>query len=87
MKVIIIDAACFTSKSAAHEYIAESLDFPEYYGKNLDALADLLSELPRNVAIVMSNTDNARTLMGNYADGIAETFRDILGGKCRFTEI
>ena len=87
MKVIIIDAAFFTSRSAAHEYIAEALAFPAYYGKNLDALADCLSELTRGTAVVMANTDTARENLGSYADGIIEAFRDTIGKRGRFTAI
>ena len=87
MKVLIIDAANFTTKAAAHENIAKILDFPAYYGKNLDALADLLSELPRDVSVVMLNSDAARKLIGGYAEGITETFADVLGSKGRFTAV
>ena len=87
MKVIIIDANRFVSKSEAHECISEALAFPEYYGKNLDALADCLSELGRDTAVVMTNSDAAREKLGGYADGIIEAFRDTLGERGRFTEI
>ena len=35
---IILDARCMGSRKEAHEYLREKLDFPEYYGQNLDAL-------------------------------------------------
>lgn len=74
MKIIIIDAKRFTSKNDTHEYISSSLDFPAYYGKNLDALADCLTELPRTTAVIIKNT--AET--SEFAKSIFEVFNEIL---------
>lgn len=43
MKRIILDGNLMTCAIKAHEYIAQAMDFPDYYGKNLDALWDILS--------------------------------------------
>jgi len=85
MKVIIIDCAHFVTKDAAHEYIAKALDFPTYYGKNLDALADCLSEVPKSVSVVIINAAIARAHIGGYVDGIIEAFSDTLGKKGRLS--
>ena len=42
MKEIIIDGDKIESKSEVHEIFVKELDFPDYYGNNLDALADCL---------------------------------------------
>ena len=41
----ILDALRLKDKKEAHEYLSESMHFPEHYGKNLDALYDCLREL------------------------------------------
>ena len=43
-EVRIIGARC-TSQDALHEFVAKKLGFPDYYGANLAALADCLSEM------------------------------------------
>ena len=45
MKQITLDGNILADAAQAHEYLKEMLDFPEYYGKNLDALHDCLGDL------------------------------------------
>lgn len=42
---IILDAARMTEPASAHAYLKEMLRLPDYYGNNLDALYDCLTEL------------------------------------------
>jgi len=44
MEKIILDGTKMCDKTAAHEHIAEMMGFPQWYGNNLDALWDMLSE-------------------------------------------
>ena len=43
--MIVLDAANMTEKNAAHDYLKKALALPDYYGSNLDALYDCLTEL------------------------------------------
>lgn len=45
MKYVVIDCEKLLQKEQAHLYLAEVFNFPDYYGKNLDALFDCLTEL------------------------------------------
>ena len=40
-----IDALKLNDRDSAHDYLAEVFEFPEYYGKNLDALYDCLGDI------------------------------------------
>ena len=53
MKQIILDGNILADAAKVHDYLMEMLDFPEYYGKNLDALHDCLTDL-EDVEIVIT---------------------------------
>ena len=45
MKQIILDGNLLADATKVHDYLKEMLEFPEYYGNNLDALYDCLTDL------------------------------------------
>lgn len=45
MKQITLDGNALIDAAGVHDYLKEMLALPEYYGKNLDALHDCLTEL------------------------------------------
>lgn len=49
----IIDLKNVKDKEEAHKIIKEALNFPDYYGANLDALNDSLSEIEEGSSIVI----------------------------------
>ncbi len=79
MKITPIDVTYLTNKQSAHEYLASALDFPTHYGKNLDALADCLSELPRDRAVIVMNANS----VAQYAERVIDVFIEILGSSNR----
>ncbi len=54
----IIGPRC-TSQETLHEFIAKKLGFPDYYGANLSALADCLSEMgePASITVAIGEHD------------------------------
>lgn len=56
MKTIRLDISNIQTIRALHVYLAYMLDLPAYYGKNLDALHDVLCEESGNVHIVLTGT-------------------------------
>jgi len=75
MKEILIDCAQMTDKKTAHEYLASVLEFPEYYGGNLDALYDCLSELPPCHVTLLNFS--ALSALGEYGEAMRNVFVDV----------
>ena len=59
MKNVILNCEELLQRKKAHQYLAKMLDFPDYYGKNLDALYDCLTELGECI-IVLKDGDKLR---------------------------
>ena len=55
-QVFYIDLKDVTTKKALHEAIARELPLPDYYGHNLDALYDVLTEQGEGWNIIFYNT-------------------------------
>lgn len=55
---VYLDASCLIEKNQAHNYLKEQLQFPEYYGKNLDALYDCLTDF-KDLHIFFTNEEQA----------------------------
>ena len=56
MKYVFLDGEKIISNADLHECFAAALDFPEYYGKNLDALHDALTDITEPVTVIAVNT-------------------------------
>lgn len=77
MKQITLNGKKMTDKETAHEYIAKKLGFPEYYGKNLDALADCLWECCLDRYIRFNHFEEAEANLGEYAEMLLAVFTDV----------
>ena len=52
---LTLDAALFGNAKQVHNYIANALQFPDWYGRNLDALYDCLTERGGDTVIHLKN--------------------------------
>lgn len=75
MKEIIIDGDKIESKSEVHEIFVKELDFPDYYGNNLDALADCLDELNTPVTIKYINRERMKMKFGRFATVLSSVIK------------
>ena len=59
-------------KENPHEYIKEKLDFPDYYGENLDALYDCLTEMDKKTIIIKDSSIIDEEIMATFIDACEE---------------
>lgn len=64
MKETTIDCSNIRSREDLHRLFQEALSFPEWYGSNLDALYDCLTEISGKVRIL--NWEIAEQHLGAY---------------------
>ena len=64
MEHIQLDCSQMTDRASAHAYLARVLDLPDWYGSNLDALHDCLTELTGKVRLI--NWEIAENRLGAY---------------------
>lgn len=71
MKKIILNGKLMENNP--HEYMKKSLNFPEYYGKNLDALFDCLSEIGEKTEITLIYSKKIKkTIITTFKDAEKE---------------
>lgn len=68
MGMVCLDLREIVDKVDLHERLAEVLDFPDYYGKNLDALWDLLMDVREGLDLQIIGVEAFREALGGYAD-------------------
>lgn len=71
----VIDGATLTGRAELHALLAEALCFPAWYGANLDALYDCLTELGQDADITVRNTAALHAGLGRYADALLRVLR------------
>lgn len=74
MKRVELDFSQCYSKDAVHDYLIKKFDFPQYYGRNLDALFDVLGDVSEDMEIVFFEDEEGSC--GEWvvdSDGIAQS--------------
>lgn len=69
-----LDGRYLEEPDAAHVYLAEKLGLPEYYGSNLDALYDCLTEISEKMHLVIVLTGESAN--SSYLRRLLAVMRD-----------
>ena len=78
-----LDASNVTTRSALHDLFAQTLSLPEWYGRNLDALHDCLTEQSEDVCIAVCADELIGTLGERYVRQLLHLLRDCAGENPR----
>ena len=84
MEIIILDGRKMTAFDDLHDYLKKVMRFPAYYGRNLDALADCLSELGPHVTVILSDTETMKAGLGVYGERLLRVFCDMSSERNSF---
>ena len=75
--VVIIDGSKITSIKALHNILKKELKLPAYYGENLDALWDVLSEeMEDPLVIIWQDFNISKEYLGEYSEKVVQLFED-----------
>ena len=64
MKVVLLDGNRIKTAEDLHRTFREALGFPEWYGNNLDALYDMLTETQEEVGVILVNNTQLADALG-----------------------
>lgn len=73
---IELDGRQMTDRESAHCYLQQQLALPEYYGRNLDALYDLLTERQESTTIIVRNRSELERHLGSYGQALMKALYD-----------
>ena len=64
MKIVLIDGDKIKTFSGLHNEFKKVLDFPAYYGENLDALYDVLTDIKEELGVIIVKNKLLRNNLG-----------------------
>ena len=74
----IIDLNGITTRQQFHEQVMQKLPCPEYYGRNLDALYDVITDRSEPVEIVFLQFRDFLHQMPGYAEAVENMCMDVM---------
>ena len=74
----ILDGRTIDSRETLHQRLFELLHLPAWYGRNLDALHDCLTELREPVTLRVIHAHALRERLGGFGSGFGHVLDDSL---------
>lgn len=82
-KIYVLDGRAMQTRESAYDHIAAVMNFPDYFGRNLDALYDLLTEYSGSVTL--KHAGAMLNALGAYGCKLLKVFYDAAEESPRFT--
>lgn len=83
MRTINLDGRQMDSRRQLHQHLREAFGFPDYYGNNLDALSDILSE-QGEVLVRMRYSQAMLNSLGDYGQQVIAILQNHSRERCDF---
>jgi ribonuclease inhibitor len=88
MRKLELDGSRIKTESDFHTEISRLLEFPDWYGNNLDALEDFLNgHIDPNVCLVWKHHELSKKQLGNDFERIMSVFNDFMQSEPNFEVI
>ncbi len=81
MRTVTLDCRSVQSPQALHMALQSGLDFPAWYGRNLDALYDCLTDLHQKTCLILLGWDS----LGTWEQGFRLTLQDAARENAAFS--
>lgn len=76
METVFLDGAAASTRAALYDQLAQRFSFPDYYGRNLDALYDLLTERQTPTRLVVRRRAVLEETLGGYGASFLKTLEE-----------
>ena len=76
MRIVTLDCTAITSRKELHRALAENLQFPDWYGGNLDALFDCLTDLEIPTALTLTGWQILPEVLEEYGRKALQVLQD-----------
>ena len=73
---IILNGRAMTDRPSAHSHLAERLELPAWYGRNLDALYDVLTEIGSDTELILEDPAAVVENLGKYGESLLSTMQE-----------
>ena len=82
---LVIDGAALPAAEAVHDLFARALTLPAWYGRNLDALFDCLTDCPEALTVRLLHRDRLEDRLGRRGQGLTRLLRRAAAENPRLT--